>query len=460
MPGRWLTTAAGAWAGPARSTPWRTCAATGRSMTAGPRAGRPAGDMRTCCRTSGAASTPTDATRAARHGRPGLVAPVPRAGPASGAVRVRRRPGTRRAARSPMTSAGSGKKARAWVDLAIARWQRVSPDSAYLPARPAPPETSIVRACLPGHRLARAARPVHRGSATSPAAHRPQAHTGGGGDRVRGRDRLPAAAAAVGDRPGRAVCAPWASTRSPICPGSGRTCRTTPSSWRATRYPGPLPRSRYNHGEMYAALRSGLAGACPDLHLFPILLPVAPAGYPAPPAGFALVASVVRPGQPRHAAAGIGGPSGGTADRPRFPAGAGRRGPAGSRPGNHPHGRRHRRVLARARLPGRTWAQAPPPAPGCGTSSAGPSAATTTRRAPAGWARHQRLRRRGPGCASAAWPGCGSRTRRPCRSSRTPTRTRRAGHRGRPQQSRPGDSIHRGTTRIPREKQIPARTDH
>ena len=46
---------------------------------------------------------------------------------------------------------------------------------------------------------------------------------------------------------------------------------------------------------MYAALRSELAGACPDLHLFPILLPVAPAGYPVPPAGFALAASAIAP---------------------------------------------------------------------------------------------------------------------------------------------------------------------
>ena len=57
----------------------------------------------------------------------------------------------------------------------------------------------------------------------------------------------------------------------------------------------PLPRSRYNHGEVYAALRSPLAGAWPDLHLFPILLPVAPAGRQPPAGGFALVAAVVAP---------------------------------------------------------------------------------------------------------------------------------------------------------------------
>jgi choline dehydrogenase len=46
---------------------------------------------------------------------------------------------------------------------------------------------------------------------------------------------------------------------------------------------------------VYAALRSGLAGAWPDLHLFPILLPLAPEGCQAPPFGYALVAAVVAP---------------------------------------------------------------------------------------------------------------------------------------------------------------------
>ena len=59
--------------------------------------------------------------------------------------------------------------------------------------------------------------------------------------------------------------------------------------------PDPLPRSRYNHGELYAALRSPLAGAWPDLHVFPILLPLAPPGRQAPAAGFSLVASAMAP---------------------------------------------------------------------------------------------------------------------------------------------------------------------
>ena len=84
---------------------------------------------------------------------------------------------------------------------------------------------------------------------------------------------------------------------SPVAdlPAVGENLQDHPVVLACYAVPGPLPRSRYNHGEVYAALRSELAGACPDLHLFPILLPVAPAGYPAPPAGFALVAAVVAP---------------------------------------------------------------------------------------------------------------------------------------------------------------------
>ena len=58
-----------------------------------------------------------------------------------------------------------------------------------------------------------------------------------------------------------------------------------------------LPDSKYNHGEACAALRTDLAGQHPDLHLLPILLPLAPAGYDLVPAGgYALVASAVAPG--------------------------------------------------------------------------------------------------------------------------------------------------------------------
>jgi choline dehydrogenase len=78
-------------------------------------------------------------------------------------------------------------------------------------------------------------------------------------------------------------------------PGTGASLQDHPIAMACYACAVPLPRSQHNHGETYAALSSPLAGGWPDLHLFPILLPVAPPGRQAPPGGFALVASVVAP---------------------------------------------------------------------------------------------------------------------------------------------------------------------
>jgi choline dehydrogenase len=56
-----------------------------------------------------------------------------------------------------------------------------------------------------------------------------------------------------------------------------------------------LPASRFNNGEAVAALRSGLPGDVPDLHLFPILLPLAPPGCEPPADGYVLTAAVMAP---------------------------------------------------------------------------------------------------------------------------------------------------------------------
>jgi choline dehydrogenase len=57
----------------------------------------------------------------------------------------------------------------------------------------------------------------------------------------------------------------------------------------------PIGGSRYNNGEMYAALRSPHAEGWPDLELFPILLPLAAPGFRPPDRGYALSVSVVAP---------------------------------------------------------------------------------------------------------------------------------------------------------------------
>jgi choline dehydrogenase len=78
-------------------------------------------------------------------------------------------------------------------------------------------------------------------------------------------------------------------------PGVGENLQDHPIALACYASGSPLPRSRYNHGEVYAAVRSELAGAYPDLHLFPILLPTAPTGCQPPTAGYALVAAAVAP---------------------------------------------------------------------------------------------------------------------------------------------------------------------
>ena len=76
-------------------------------------------------------------------------------------------------------------------------------------------------------------------------------------------------------------------------PGVGEQLQDHPFVMACYAAPAPLRPSAYNHGETYAALRSPLAGDWPDLHLFPILLPLATGGRQAPDGGFALVASAV-----------------------------------------------------------------------------------------------------------------------------------------------------------------------
>ena len=87
-----------------------------------------------------------------------------------------------------------------------------------------------------------------------------------------------------------------ASTRSPTCPGSGDNLQDHPVAMACYAPAAPLPASRYNHGEVYAALRSPAGrrlarraavsrSCCPSRR---------PAARPRP-GGFALMASVVAP---------------------------------------------------------------------------------------------------------------------------------------------------------------------
>jgi choline dehydrogenase len=78
-------------------------------------------------------------------------------------------------------------------------------------------------------------------------------------------------------------------------PGVGRNLVDHPVVMVTCAAAEPIDGSRYNNGEMYAALRSPLAGGWPDLELFPILLPLAAPGFPPPGSGYNLSVSVVAP---------------------------------------------------------------------------------------------------------------------------------------------------------------------
>jgi choline dehydrogenase len=180
----------------------------------------------------------------------------------------------------------------AWVDLAVYGGQRVSPDDAYLaPARPRP-NLTVQPGCLVTRLLVRHGRCIGVGYLCD--GELVEAHAFG---------EVIVCAGAVGSAQLLLLSGigPAAQLRAlgidvvADLPGVGENLQDHPIVLACYASSSPLPHSRYNHGEVYAALRSPLAGAWPDLHLFPILLPMAPAGRQPPAGGFALVAAVVAP---------------------------------------------------------------------------------------------------------------------------------------------------------------------
>ncbi len=187
---------------------------------------------------------------------------------------------------------GPNQEGACWVDLAIADGERVSPADGYL--RPMLGNSNVVvePACLVTKLR------VTRGRCTGVSYVR-----GGAPEEASCSGEVVLCAGAIGS--------PQLLMLSGIGPAGqllslgidpvadlaavGRNLQDHPIALTSYATENALPVSQYNHGEMYAALRSGLGGAHPDLHLFPILFPLAPAGNEAPPAGYSLVASVVAP---------------------------------------------------------------------------------------------------------------------------------------------------------------------
>jgi len=199
-----------------------------------------------------------------------------------------------RGAGCPVTDdlSGATQEGVAWVDLAIAAGERVSPADAYLRPVTGRPNLTVAAGCLV------TGLDMKHGRCTGVSYV---------------RDSAPAQAQASA---GVILCAgaigsPQLLMLSGIGPaghlrelgiepvadvaGAGQNLQDHPLVLVSYASSAPLPPSGYNHGETYAALRSAFAGTCPDLHLFPILLPLAPVGCQPPPAGYALVAAVVAP---------------------------------------------------------------------------------------------------------------------------------------------------------------------
>jgi choline dehydrogenase len=187
---------------------------------------------------------------------------------------------------------GAGQEGVAWADLAICGGQRVSPADAYLTPARSRSNLTVQAGCLVTGLRVRHGRCagvsyLHDGGTV-------WAHTSGEVIVCAGAVGTPQLLLLSGIGPAARLRALGIDVVADL-PGVGENLQDHPAVLACYASPGPLPRSKYNHGEVYAALCNPLTLAWPDLHLFPILLPAAPAGRQPPPAGYALAAAVVAP---------------------------------------------------------------------------------------------------------------------------------------------------------------------
>jgi choline dehydrogenase len=187
---------------------------------------------------------------------------------------------------------GARQEGVAWADLAIDGGQRVSPADAYLRPVLDRPNLTVQTGCLV------TGLDLRNGRCTGVAYLRDgapaRAHASGEVIVCAGAVGSPQLLMLSGIGPAGPLLALGIDPVADIA-GVGANLQDHPVVMASYASGSPLPKSRYNHGEVYAALRSDLAGTYPDLHLFPILFPVAPAGHQPPAGGFALVASAVAP---------------------------------------------------------------------------------------------------------------------------------------------------------------------
>ena len=224
-------------------------------------------------------------------GGPVRVAPVPETSRHPAAVALAE---ALRALGCPVTGdlSGARQEGVAWADLAIASGRRVSPADAYLLPAVDRPNLTVLGGALVTRLLIRDGRCA--GAEYLRDGVPQQAHAAAEVIVCSGAIGSPQLLMLSGIGPAGHLRGVGIDPVAEL-PGTGANLQDHPVSMACYAPAGPVPRSRYNHGETYAALRSPLAGAWPDLHLFPILLPVAPPGCEAPPGGFALVAAVMAP---------------------------------------------------------------------------------------------------------------------------------------------------------------------
>lgn len=201
-----------------------------------------------------------------------------------------------RAAGFPMTDdlSGAVQEGVAWPDLAIDGGERAGPADAYLRPASGRENLTVLAGCLVTRLL------VEHGRCTGVSYLR----TGSGArEAARAAAEVVVCAGAIGSPRLLLLSGIGAAGRlralgiepAADVPGVGENLQDHPIIVLSYATPEPPRASEYNHGETYSALRSEQAGGYPDLHLFPILLPVAATGCQPPPAGYALVASAVAP---------------------------------------------------------------------------------------------------------------------------------------------------------------------
>jgi choline dehydrogenase len=188
----------------------------------------------------------------------------------------------------PVTADLSGihQEGVAWPDLAItASGRRASPYTAYLAPAAGRPNLEVRTGCLVTHLV------IRHGRCTGVT----YVHADAGGVASADSEVIicagaigsPALLMRSGIGPASYLTSLGISVTADL-PGVGENLQDHPVVTAAYVSARPLPASRGNHGEAYAALRSPLADGIPDLHVFPIL-------RDAPRSAFLLAAAVMTP---------------------------------------------------------------------------------------------------------------------------------------------------------------------